>query len=67
MNRREFLGVTLGAGLSSKAFALPGDKFRWAINTHMFTPLKPYPEAGIKIAARFGLHGIEPWANELQN
>ncbi len=67
MNRREFLGVTLGAGLSRNAFALPGDQFRWAINTHMFTPLKPYPETGITMAARFGFHGVEPWGNELQH
>jgi inosose dehydratase len=67
MNRREFFGVTLGAALSRRAFALSGDKFRWAINTHMFTPLKPYPETGIAMAARFGFHGIEPWGNELQN
>ena len=33
----------------------------------MFTPLKPHPETGIKMAARFGFHGIEPWGNELQN
>ena len=67
MNRREFFGVTLGAGLATKAFALSGDKFRWAINTHMFTPMKPYPETGIAMAARFGFHGVEPWANEMQN
>jgi hypothetical protein len=32
----------------------------------MFTPLKPHPETGIKMAAKFGFHGIEPWGNELQ-
>jgi inosose dehydratase len=67
MNRREFLGAMLGAGLSQTTFALPRDKFRWAINTHMFTPLKPYPETGIAMAARFGFHGVEPWGNELQH
>ena len=70
VNRREFicagLGASLGVALGTDLYGLPGDKFRWAINTHMFTPLKPDPEAGIKMAARFGFHGIEPWGNELQ-
>jgi inosose dehydratase len=67
LTRREFIGATAGVALASKVFALPGDKFRWAINTHMFTPLKPYPETGIKMAARFGFHGVEPWANEMKS
>jgi inosose dehydratase len=33
----------------------------------MFTLLKPHLEAGFKMAARFGLHGVEPWANQLQD
>ena len=67
LTRREFVGAAVGAAVAAKAFALPGDKFRWAINTHMFTPLKPYPETGFKMAARFGFHGVEPWGNELQH
>ena len=68
LNRREFISTGLGvAAVGAKAFALPGDKFRWAMSSHMFTPLKPHPETGIKMAARFGFHGIEPWGNELQN
>ena len=51
---------------AANAFALPADRFRWAINTNMFTPLKPQPEAGFKMAARFGFHGVEPWANQMQ-
>jgi inosose dehydratase len=71
LNRRRFIRTGLGAGLAVAAGgglrALPGDKFRWAMSSHMFTPLKPHPEMGIKMAARFGFHGIEPWGNELQN
>lgn len=68
MNRREFLSASIGAALlSPRALARPDDKFRWAISSHMFTPLKPHPETGIKMAARFGFHGIEPWGNELQH
>jgi sugar phosphate isomerase/epimerase len=66
LTRREFVGATLGVAVAGRSFALPADKFRWAISSHMFTPLKPHPETGIKMAARFGFHGIEPWGNELQ-
>ena len=70
LSRREFIGTGLGAGLGvalgAHLHALPGDKFRWAMSSHMFTPLKPHPETGIRMAAKFGFHGIEPWGNELQ-
>lgn len=68
VNRREFLSAGIGAAVvGTKAMALPADRFRWAMSSHMFTPLKPHPETGIKMAARFGFHGIEPWGNELQH
>ena len=67
LNRREFIGAAMGATVASHAFALPADRFRWSINTNMFTPLKPHPETGMKMAARFGFHGVEPWANQMQN
>jgi inosose dehydratase len=67
VNRREFLSAALGvAVLGARALALPDDRFRWSMSSHMFTPLKPHPETGITMAARFGFHGIEPWGNELQ-
>jgi len=66
VTRREFIGTTLGVAVAGRAFALPADQFRWAMSSHMFTPLKPHPETGIKMAAKFGFHGIEPWGNELQ-
>jgi inosose dehydratase len=67
LSRREFIQAGVGVGVAATAFARPGDKFRWAMSSHMFTPLKPHPETGIKMAARFGFHGIEPWANEIQS
>ena len=67
LTRREFIGAAVGAAAAANAFALPGDKFRWAINTNMFTPLKPHPEAGFKMAARFGFQGVEPWGNQIQH
>jgi sugar phosphate isomerase/epimerase len=66
LTRREFIGAAIGATASAHAFALPADRFRWSINTNMFTPLKPHPETGMKMAARFGFHGVEPWANQMQ-
>ena len=66
LNRREFIGAACGVALASRATPFPSDQFRWAMSSHMFTPLKPHPEAGIKVAARFGFHGIEPWGNELE-
>ena len=66
LTRRGFIGAAVGMTAAAKAFALPGDRFRWAINTNMFTPLKPQPEAGFNMAARFGFHGVEPWANQIQ-
>jgi inosose dehydratase len=65
--RREFIGAALGTAAAARAFALPTDRFRWAINTNMFTPLKPQPQAGFQMAARFGFHGVEPWANQIQS
>jgi inosose dehydratase len=68
VTRREFIQAGVGVGVAAtRVFALPGDKFRWAMSSHMFTPLKPHPESGIKMAARFGFHGIEPWGNEIQH
>jgi inosose dehydratase len=66
LNRREFIGAACGVALASRATAFPSDRFKWSMSSHMFTPLKPHPEAGTRVAARFGFHGIEPWANELQ-
>jgi inosose dehydratase len=67
LTRREFIGGTLGAAVAARVFALPADKFRWSISSHQFTPLKPHPEVGIKMTAKYGLQGIEPWANEIQS
>ena len=66
LTRREFFGAAAGtAAALTNALALPSDRFRWSINTNMFTPLKPHPETGFKTAARFGFHAVEPWANQM--
>lgn len=68
IDRRTFIAAGLGVAASAaRVLALPADKFRWSISSHMFTPLKPHPETGVKLAAKYGFHGIEPWANEMEH
>jgi sugar phosphate isomerase/epimerase len=59
LNRREFLGATLGVGAAMTAFALPGDKFRWACTSGMFRVLNPQPEITLQMIAKYGFHGLE--------
>ncbi len=67
ISRRAFIHPVAALGAAGRSvFALPGDRFRWAINANMFSPLKPQPEAGLAMAARFGFHGVEPWGNQIQ-
>jgi sugar phosphate isomerase/epimerase len=66
VNRRAFIHTIAFAAAGARAFALPGDRFRWAINSNMFSPLKPQPAAGFAMAAQFGFHGVEPWGNQIQ-
>ena len=60
MNRREFLGTTIGVcGSAVAAYALPGDRFRWACTSGMFAALKPQPEATLATISKYGFHGLE--------
>jgi inosose dehydratase len=65
LTRREFIGAGLGAAVATQAFALPGDKMRYAMSGHQFRGLKPHPETGIKIAAQYGYHGLEPFQDDM--
>jgi inosose dehydratase len=65
LTRREFIGAGLGATVASHALALPGDKMRYAMSGHQFRFLKPHPETGIKIAASYGYHGLEPFQDDM--
>ena len=47
------------------AYALPGDKMRYAMSGHQFRTTPPHPETGIKMAARYGYHGIEPFQDDM--
>jgi inosose dehydratase len=65
LTRREFLGAGLGAAVAAHAYALPGDKMRYAMSGHQFRTTPPHPETGIKMAARYGYHGIEPFQDDM--
>jgi sugar phosphate isomerase/epimerase len=38
---------------------------RYAMSGHQFRKTPPHPEAGIKMAARYGYHGIEPFQDDI--
>jgi hypothetical protein len=65
LSRREFIGAGLGAAVARQVFALPGDKMRYAMSGHQFRGLKPHPETGIKMAAKYGYHGLEPFQDDM--
>jgi inosose dehydratase len=65
LTRREFLGASLGAAFAAHAYALPGDKMRYAMSGHQFRTTPPHPETGIKMAARYGYHGLEPFQDDM--
>src|SRR5438105_15626594 len=63
LNRREFI-VTVGAAALT-ARAATSDKMRYAMSGHEFRHTPPHPEAGIKMAARYGYHGLEPFQEDI--
>src|SRR5437867_8913188 len=63
LNRREFL-IT-GAGAALVAQAATGDKMRFAMSGHQFRRTPPHPEEGIKMTARYGYHGLEPFQEDV--
>jgi len=65
LSRRQFLGAGLGAAVAARAYAHPGDKMRYAMSGHQFRTTPPHPEMGIKMAARYGYHGIEPFQDDM--
>jgi inosose dehydratase len=65
LSRREFLGAGLGAAVAARAYARPGDRMRYAMSGHQFRTTPPHPETGIKMAARYGYHGIEPFQDDI--
>ena len=66
LTRRELIGAGLGvAVVGARAFALPGDKMRYAMSGHQFRTTLPHPETGIKMAAQYGYHGLEPFQEDI--
>ncbi|PYR02272.1 MAG: hypothetical protein DMF97_05245 [Acidobacteria bacterium] len=65
LTRREFFGAGVVAALAARASALAGDKMRYAMSGHQFRKLPPHPETGIKMAARYGYHGLEPFQDDM--
>jgi inosose dehydratase len=65
LTRREFVGTGLGVLAAARAFALPGDKMRYAMSGHQFRTTPPHPETGIKMAAKYGYHGLEPFQDDM--
>ena len=63
LNRRNFLTACMGSVVS--AHALPTDKMRYAMSGHEFMTTPPHPEAGIKMTARYGYHGLEPFQEDI--
>ncbi|MEO8048892.1 MAG: hypothetical protein ABI833_00635 [Acidobacteriota bacterium] len=63
LNRREFLGAGLVAAVATQA--MPKDRMRFAMSGHEFRHTPPHPEAGIKMAAQYGYHGLEPFQEDI--
>jgi len=63
LDRRHFLLTGVGAALAAQAAA--GDRMRFAMSGHEFRTTQPHPEEGIKIAARYGYHGLEPFQEDI--
>ena len=62
MTRRSSCSV--GAALGGPRPRSPAI-MRYAMSGHQFTPLVPHPETGIRMAARYGYHEIEPFQNDV--
>src|SRR5438067_334129 len=63
LNRRKFLISSIGSAVL--AHALPTDKMRYAMSGHEFMTSLPHPETGIKMTARYGYHGLEPFQEDV--
>ena len=63
LNRREFVGASLFSAVAAQA--MPQDKMRYAMSGHEFRKTPPHPETGIKMAARYGYHGLEPFQEDI--
>src|SRR5713226_8019964 len=65
LSHRGLSGRDVGGAVAGRAYALPGDKMRYAMSGHQFRTTPPHPETGIKMAARYGYHGFEPFQDDM--
>src|SRR5713226_5012678 len=65
LSHRGLSGRDVGGAVAGRAYALPGDKMRYAMSGHQFRTMPPHPETGIKMAARYGYHGLEPFQDDM--
>ncbi len=70
ITRRRFLSTSAVlpfafTSAASTVFAMPGDKMRYAMSGHEFRTTPPHPETGIKMTARYGYHGLEPFQEDV--
>jgi inosose dehydratase len=63
LNRRELLLGGLSAAVAAQAAS--GDKMSFAMSGHLFRHTLPHPEEGIKITARYGYQGLEPFREDV--
>src|SRR5580700_8754991 len=63
LNRREFLVTSACAAIAAQGATR--DKMRFAMSGHEFRHTPPHPEAGIKMTARYGYQGIEPFQEDI--
>src|ERR1700730_14273509 len=63
MNRRNFIVTGTAAALAARGAT--GDKMQFAMSGHEFRHTPPHPEAGIKMTARYGYQGLEPFQEDI--
>jgi inosose dehydratase len=60
LQRREFLRAGIAAAVAFRtAYAMAGDKFRWACTSGMFSKLDGQPDSTLKMVSENGFHGVE--------
>lgn len=61
LNRRELIA----AGALTALQAATADRMRFAMSGHQFRFMPPHPEEGIKMTARYGYDGLEPFQEDI--
>jgi len=60
LNRRSFLKASIAAAAAFRnAYAMPGDKFRWACTSGMFRNMDGQPDSTLQTISEYGFQGVE--------